>query len=153
MLRRPAAAVATIAAFAAWTVFVWGVRIVNVLGDGDAATGARVANLAKAGVFVAAGLALAVALAVARRRPSTVDGPLRQAVRGLAVLTVVVWAIDATDVVTGGHGAAFVAVHLAVAAVSVAIAVAAVGAQSHLRRRNTTTRATVSTTISPRANG
>lgn len=152
MLRRPAVATVTIAAFAAWTVFVWGVRVANVLGDDAAAGEARVADLAKAGVFVVAGLAVAAALAVARRRPGEA-WPLQPAVRGLAVLTVVVWAVDGTDVVTGGHGAVFVAVHLALAAASIGLAVAAVAAQSHLRRRNTTTSAMVSTTISPSANG
>lgn len=137
--RRPAAVVA---AFAPWTVFVWGTRIRNVVGD----DGSSALDLAVAVLLTAAGLAVAVLLA--RRSPG-----LPVAVRALAVVTWLVWAVRAVAIATGGHGAAFVAVHLVLAAVSAALAAAAWSAQSHLRRRNTTASTTVSTTISARAKG
>lgn len=139
MTSRPAA---VIAAFAAWTLFVWGVRVRNVAGDAEAGP----LDLVNAVVLVAAGLAVVVLLA--RRSPH-----LPAAVRAAAVLTWAVWAVRAVEIATGGHGAAFVAVHLVLAAVSAALAAAAWSAQSQLRRRNTAASTTVSSTISARAKG
>jgi hypothetical protein len=150
--RRPPA---VLAAFGAWTVFVWAVRLRNVLDDSAASTdgAGRVVDAAASVVFVAGGLALLAVVALGwHRRPARVDVVARF-VRVAAAVTVAVWAVRGVGIATGDHGAAFVAVHLVLAAVSVALAAAAWWAQSHLRLRNTTTSTTVSTTISPSANG
>lgn len=148
--RRPAAAVA---ALGAWTVFVWSVRAANVAGD-DGATGLAVAaGLAKSGYFLLNGAAVLALLVPARRGRAGATARLAALVRVLAAVTVVVWLVDAVDIVAGDHGTAFVAVHLGLAAVSVALAAAGWWAQSQLRRRNRATSTRVSTTISPSAKG
>jgi hypothetical protein len=106
--------------FAGWTLFVWGQRVSNVLGD-EALDGGQVgARLALAGSFVLLALAVAVGSFLAREtRPRWLDG----AVKALAVWTVAVWAWRAVDIVTGDWSVAFVVVHLVLAVISVGLAV------------------------------
>ena len=101
-----------IVAFAAWTLFVWGTRVSNILGD-DGST----IDLILAVVLAALGLAVAVTAAL--RRP---QWPLI----ALVVATVATWAVRAPLILLDGdHGAAFKAVHAALAVVSLALAAAA----------------------------
>ena len=93
-----------------WTLFVWGTRIANILADGGGA-----GALAVAVVLTALGLAAAASLAAARPP---------WAVPALALATIAVWAVRVPLVLTNGHEAAFVVVHLVLAAVSVALAAA-----------------------------
>jgi len=67
-------------------------------------------------VLTALGVAAAASLAGVR---------LPWAVPALAVATIAVWAVRVPLVLSNGHEAAFVVVHLVLAAVSVALAVAA----------------------------
>jgi hypothetical protein len=101
--------------FAAWTVFVWGTRIDNVVSDGGAA-GALV---------IAAGMALmgaAVGIAAFLRRPAAVA----TVVLALGGATVVVWAVRTPMILLDGdRGAAFKLVHAALAVISVGLALAA----------------------------
>ena len=55
-------------AFALWTVYVWGTRMWNILGDGDTTTAFKVVHLAQALVSVAFAVATWVIVA---RTPST----------------------------------------------------------------------------------
>ena len=104
-------------AFAAWTVFVWGTRISNILDDDGVGGGGRVLDLA-----IAAGLTLlglVVAVATWRRRPAW-------ALPALVVATVVVWGVRTPLILLDpDHGAAFKAVHAALAVVSLALAAGA----------------------------
>ena len=97
-----------------WTLFVWGTRIANILTDGGGA-----GALAVAVVLTALGLAAAASLAAARPP---------WAVPALALATIAVWAVRVPLVLTNGHEAAFVVVHLVLAAVSVALAAASLRA-------------------------
>lgn len=104
-------------AFAAWSVFVWGTRISNILGDEVASTADKALDLTVAGGLTA--LALAAALAAWRGRPAW-------ALPALVVATVAVWAVRTPLILLdGGHGVAFKVVHAALAAVSVTLALAA----------------------------
>lgn len=92
---------------AAWTLFVWGGRIRNALTDSGGA-GPVVLAL----TFVA--LAVAVLATRGRRAP---------VVLALAGWTVAVWVPRAVDIaLLSDHDAAFVVVHLVLAAVSVVLA-------------------------------
>lgn len=104
-----------------WTLFVWGTRIVNILTDGGGA-GALVVAAALTALAVVA----AVSLARVRRLP--------WAVPALAAATIAVWAVRVPLLMAHDHEAAFVIVHLVLAAVSVALAVVALRATPLPRR-------------------
>jgi hypothetical protein len=95
-----------VVAFAVWTLFVWGGRIRNAVSDD-----------AGAGPIVLAATFVALAVLVLATR-----GGWRPVV-ALAGWTVAVWAVRAVDIaLLSDHGAAFIAVHLVLAAVSVTLA-------------------------------
>ncbi|HEV2766714.1 MAG TPA: hypothetical protein VGV63_03265 [Acidimicrobiales bacterium] len=100
-------------AFAAWTVFVWGTRISNVVDDADSST----LDLILAVALTALGV---VVVATAwRRRPAW-------PVPTLVVATVAAWALRTPPLLLDAdHGAAFKAVHAGLALVSVVLAVLA----------------------------
>ena len=98
-----------VAAFAVWTLLVWGGRIRNAVADADGA-----GPVVLAVTFVA----LAVAALVTRGD--------RRAVLALAAWTVAVWGVRGVDIaLLSDHETAFVVVHLVLAVVSVALAAAA----------------------------
>ena len=98
-----------VSAFAAWTVFVWATRVSNILRD-DGSTLDLVLALALTS------LGLLAAVAALRRRP-------RWPLAVLAVATVATWAVRTPPIVFDpDHGAAFKAVHVALAVASVALA-------------------------------
>lgn len=99
-------------AFGAWTVFVWGTRVKTAVGDDDATAFAKAAVVVWALTLVVAGVAVIVA-----RRP--------EVVRAALGLTIASWAVAAVSMLTGGRGAAFVTVHLTLAAISIALGLAA----------------------------
>ena len=99
-------------AFAAWTVFVWGTRISNVVDDGSSTFDLLLAIALTA-------LGVAVLLTAWRRRPAW-------PVPTLVVVTVAAWALRTPPLLLDpDHGAAFKAVHAGLALVSVALAVLA----------------------------
>ena len=100
-------------AFAAWTVFVWGTRISNVVDD----PGSSTFDLVLAVALTVLGV---VVLATAwRRRPAW-------PVPTLVVVTVAAWALRTPPLLLDPeHGAAFKAVHAGLAVVSVVLAVLA----------------------------
>ncbi|MFN8051953.1 MAG: hypothetical protein U0Q22_10975 [Acidimicrobiales bacterium] len=99
--------------FAAWTLLVWGQRIVNILtkngGDG--------LDLARAIAFVAVGVALAYVVF----RPV---GPIatRRVVLGGAAVTTLLWLIQMVAIPLRDHPAGFIAVHLVLGAISIGLA-------------------------------
>lgn len=105
-----------VVAFAVWTSFVWGQRIVNIARDSEA-TGL---DLARAVAFVAVGLAVAwVALA----QPAT--DVARRVVDVAAAVTVLLWAVQMIAIPMRDHTTAFVVVHLALGVISITLAVLA----------------------------
>ena len=105
-------------ALVAWTVLVWTTRIRNILSDDGGLTDLLLPR---------ALTALAVLALVDRRR----------GVPALAGATVAVWAVRVPMILVHDHSAAFVAVHLVLAAVSVALAVWAVRQGRRAPRRAT----------------
>ena len=106
---------------AGWTVFVWTTRIRNVLGDDSLDGGAKAGRVALSLSFTAlAGLVVWAALRHGDR--------LRPAVLLLAGWTVGVWVVRSVGIARGGHSAAFVVVHLVLAAVSIGLCWVAVRA-------------------------
>lgn len=106
------------AALVAWTLLVWTTRIRNIWTDAALTTGEQVGRTALAVSFTA--LAAVVALGLWRRAPW-----LRTAVAALAAWTVLVWLVRSVGIATADHDAAFVAVHLTLAAVSIALSAGA----------------------------
>jgi hypothetical protein len=111
---RPRAAIA----LAAWSLLVWTTRIGNIWGDDDLTSGEKWGRTGLALTFTV--LALAVGHALWHRSTW-----LRHAVLVLAGWTVVVWFFRSVGIATGDHEAAFIAVHLVLAAVSIALSAAA----------------------------
>ena len=103
-------------AFAAWTLFVWGNRISNILADADASAADKALDLVVASALVALGIAVAVAARIGWQR--------RPVVAAAAVATFAVWAVRVPLLLAADHGAAFKAVHVALAAISIALAAA-----------------------------
>lgn len=102
-------------ALVVWTLLVWTTRIGNIWGDDALSAGDKWARTALALSFTA--LALGVAWALRRR-----TAWLGTATRVLAGWTVAVWVVRAVAIATGDHDATFIAVHLALAAVSITLA-------------------------------
>lgn len=95
----------------AWTVFVWGSRIRNVLTDSEQSGGEQALSIIPALVFLA-GAAL-------------VAGPgwrLAGFVRGFALLSTLWWALRSVAVLVRDHSAAFKVVHVVLAVISVGLA-------------------------------
>ena len=117
-------------ALVVWTVFVWGGRVRNALGDPDLSGGGRTGPLLLAATFLVPAVALAVALVVSGRQQAHDRGPVRALVGALGLWTVCVWVVRAADIVLGGdHPVPFVVVHVVLAAVSVGLSVAALRQQ------------------------
>jgi hypothetical protein len=108
---------------AVWTAFVWTTRIRNIVGDDALDGGAKAARVLLALSFTV--LAAVVGVAAWRRHRR-----LREAVLALAAWTAAVWAVRSIGIATDHHSAAFVAVHLVLAAVSIALSVLAVRAST-----------------------
>jgi hypothetical protein len=108
-----------------WTLLVWTTRIANIWND---------AALSDAEKLRSTGLALSFTVLVAvvghavYHRTSWRD----IAVKALAGWTIGVWTTRSVGIATGDHEAAFIAVHLVLAAVSTVLAVLAVRESARL---------------------
>ncbi len=109
-------------ALCGWTLLVWATRILNILGDDDLSGTQKVGRTLLALSFT--GLALAVGHAVYHRTDWRTN-----IVKSLVIWTIGVWVVRSLGIVTGDHGAAFIAVHLVLAAVSMTLAVLALQEQ------------------------
>lgn len=111
--------------FAAWTLLVWATRIDNILAD-EALDGAQQAwRLALSASFVIPAVVLVVQWVRPRVvRSAPVGDASRLLAQALAWWTVVVWPVRSLGIVLADHDAAFVVVHLALAAVSIGLAAA-----------------------------
>ena len=106
-------------ALCAWTFVVWTTRIGNIWNDEALADGEKWARSGLAMSFTV----LALAAAAALWRPVRWRNPV---VRLLAGWTVAVWLVRSVGIVTGDREAAFITVHLILAAVSITLAAFAV---------------------------
>jgi hypothetical protein len=98
-----------------WTLVVWGGRIRNIVADDELAGFELVWRLGLAVTLVALALVAGAALVTKRS--------VLLAVRVLALFTIGVWVVRLLGIATGGHSAAFVAVHAVLATVSVGLSV------------------------------
>lgn len=101
-----------------WSLFVWATRIDNIVADEGLDGAARAWRLGLALSFVVPALLTAL---LWWRRPG--GRAAVGSVTVLAVWTIVVWIVRGAGIALGDHAAAFVAVHLVLAAVSIALAV------------------------------
>jgi hypothetical protein len=122
-------------AFGAWTLFVWGTRVATAFEQDDLTGLERVGRVGMAVGFTLAGIALLVVAGRTRRR-SLQPGEVL-AIRLAAVWTIGVWLIRGVQIALADHEAAFVVVHLVLAAVSVALALATVRATNLSARHGT----------------
>jgi len=106
-------------ALAVWSVLVWTTRIRNIWTDDAMSTGEQWGRTALALSFT--GFALAVGHAVYHR-----TSWVRPVVRALAGWTTAVWLVIAVGIAMADREAAFIAVHLVIAAISIALAALAV---------------------------
>ena len=109
-------------AFGAWTLFVWATRI------GTATADEAWDRVAMAVGFTLVGLAVLVVAWRARGRALTAGELL--AVRIAVAFTVVVWLVRGVQIALADHEAAFVVVHLVLAAVSIGLGIAALRAST-----------------------
>ena len=107
-----------------WTFLVWTTRIGNIWNDDALTDGEKWGRTGLAMSFTV--LALAVIVALVKRATW-----LRPAVVVMAAWTTAVWVVRAVGVATGDHDAAFIAVHLFLAAVSLTLAALAVREGAH----------------------
>jgi hypothetical protein len=114
----------TVAAFLAWTLFVWGVvRVRNILGDDALAGGERARALLLSASFWVPAVVLAVLLGVAAVRRQALGRSARIGVMALGVWTTLVWLVRAYGITfLGDHETPFIVVHLVLAVVSVVLA-------------------------------
>jgi hypothetical protein len=124
------------AAFALWTMVVWGGRIRNVIQADDLSGPGRSWRLALAVGFVVGGAILVARLSAARGRIRVwsdaagaqrveVPGALLRSVGVLALATTGVWLVRGTTILLGDHEFGFKAVHTVLAVTSIALAVVA----------------------------
>ncbi len=112
-------------ALAAFTLLVWTTRIRNIWTDESLDAAGQLARTALSLTFTAFAVAT---LWLWWRSRATGSVPARAGlvVRLFAAWTIGVWAIRAVQIASADHGAAFVAVHTALAVVSTVLAVWAV---------------------------
>lgn len=106
---------------AAFTVVVWTTRIRNIWADESLSTAGQVGRTALALAFTAFAVATIWVWWQSRRGHPVVGAAAF--VRSFAVWTALVWAVRAVQIALADHGAAFVAVHTALALVSIGLAV------------------------------
>ena len=106
-------------ALVVWSLLVWPTRIRNIWADDELSTGEQWGRTALALSITVLALAVGYALV---RRPSW----LRMAVLALGGWTTAVWVVRGIGIATSDEGAAFIVVHLVLAAISIALAALAV---------------------------
>lgn len=107
---------------AAFTLLVWTTRIRNVWTDDSLSTGGQVVRTALSLTFTAFAAAV-LWLWWQGRRHGRSPASASLVVRSFAAWTIGVWAVRVVQIASAGHGAAFVAVHTALALVSTGLAV------------------------------
>lgn len=109
-------------ALSAFTLLVWTTRIRNIWTDDSLSTAGQVARTALSLSFTAFAVATLV-LWWRARTSSDLPSSASIVVRAFAAWTIGVWAVRAVQIASADHGAAFVAVHTALAVASTVLAV------------------------------
>lgn len=104
-----------------WTLLVWTTRINNIWADDELTTAGQIGRTALALSFTVLALGPVVA-AVRARRSGAVPAWTAGWIRAFAVWTIAVWLVRAVQIATADHGAAFIAVHVVLAAASIGLA-------------------------------
>jgi len=107
-------------ALVAWTVLVWGNRVLNVV-RGDETLPARVVSSITAVVFLA--LAAGAALVAVRTRRRPLDRQMAGILGAFAGLTIAYWPARMGLIALADHPVGFVVVHLVLGVVAVALSV------------------------------
>ena len=112
-----------VAGLVAWSAFVWGNRINNLVAD-DATAGewAVSGTLSAVSLLLALGAGVALVLAWRSGWPSTV-GRSRRLLQALAWWSIGVWVVRGADIALDWRSVGFVVVHLVLAAVSIGLGV------------------------------
>ena len=110
-----------LAAFVAWTAYLWVTRIANAWGSDTESTSGKVVSTVLAGVMLVLAVGGVVVLARTWRRPLTVAEAW--IVQVLCGVTGVVWVVRGVQILVSDHDAAFKAVHVALGVISVVLAV------------------------------
>lgn len=105
----------------AWTLLVWTTRIRNIWTADDLSTNMQIGRTVLALVFTA--FAVGVVFAALRSRTGTTWSGLPAWVRAFAVWTIGVWIVRAVQIALADHGAAFIAVHVALAVISIGLSI------------------------------
>ncbi len=109
---------------AVWSLLVWTTRIRNIWTDDALTLAGQIGRTALAGSFtVLAGVTVAAWWRA--RRSGSVVPCTSWWVRAFAGWTVAVWVVRGVQIALADHGAAFVAVHTALAVASIVLAAAA----------------------------
>ena len=116
----------------AFTLLVWTTRIRNIWTDESLSTPGQVGRTALSLTFTAFAVGV-LWLWWRGRSTGRVPDAAPLLVRLFAAWTIGVWAVRAFQIASADHGAAFVAVHTALAVVSTVLAVWAVRAVAHAR--------------------
>ncbi len=111
-------------AFVAWTLFVWGGRLRNLVQEPGPLADANRWSLVASIAFVSLALGLA-AVAVTAGRLDRATTLLVPTVAALGALTVAVWVPRAVDIAIGDHDLGFIVVHVVLAVVSIVLAAVA----------------------------
>ncbi len=101
-----------------WTLIIWTTRISNIWNDEALSNGEKWGRTGLAVSFTVLALATLATLWRKARGGAVV-------LKALAGWTIGVWLVRSVGIATGDHDAAFVAVHLGLAAVSIALSVLA----------------------------
>ncbi len=112
---------ALLAAFVAWTAFVWVNRIVNAWSSTTETTGGKVLSTVLSGVMLALAAGAAVVLVRTWRAPLGVLGA--RFLQLFCGVTVAMWVVRAAQIVMSDHEVGFKVVHVVLGVISVALAV------------------------------
>jgi hypothetical protein len=124
-----------LAAFVAWTAFIWLNRLANAWGSDTESTADKVVSSLLAALFLAFAAYGVVVLVTTWRRP--LPATAARVLQAFVVTTVVVWVVRIVQISLGDREVGFKVVHAALGVVAVALGVgvwrAAVAALGHDR--------------------
>jgi hypothetical protein len=109
-----------LAAFVAWTTYIWVTRIANAWGSSTESTSSKVVSTVISGVMLVLAAGGLVVLVRTWRRPLTVLGAW--IVQVLCAVTAVVWVVRGVQILASDHDAAFKIVHVALGVISIGLA-------------------------------
>ncbi len=110
-----------LAAFVAWTFFIWLNRLANAWGSDTESTSGKVVSTALAVAFLAFGVHGLVVLA--RTWRGRLDPLAARVLQAFVIFTVVVWAVRIPLIALADHGVGFKVVHAVLGVIAIALGV------------------------------